>query len=222
MRFRLRSVVLMVLAVVSVDAVAALPSAQDFCAAQSLQAMFAPSVLDELRFAADFASRAHPSAPARDADPRRLLVDFAMTLRDIRYRRGGRSPHSGFDCSGFVHYVFAQVLGVELPENSAAQYADADSTKIARDDLQAGDLVFFRTRGKREILAKWLQRQKQISAKNLEASSWRFAPLKTHGPVTFTAAADKLGVAKAAGLDNIRQVKDHGDGTATYAIDLSH
>lgn len=151
MRFRLRSVALMVSAVVSVDAVAALPSPQDFCAAQAVQAMLAPSVLDELQVATDFASRTHPSesAPARDADPRRLLVDFAMTLRDIRYRRGGRSPHSGFDCSGFVHYVFAQVLGVELPENSAAQYADADSTKIARDDLQAGDLVFFRTRGKR-------------------------------------------------------------------------
>jgi cell wall-associated NlpC family hydrolase len=46
-----------------------------------------------------------------------------------------------------VHYVFAQVLGVDLPENSAAQYRDGQ--KIARDDLQAGDLVFFHTRGKR-------------------------------------------------------------------------
>jgi cell wall-associated NlpC family hydrolase len=70
-----------------------------------------------------------------------------MTLRDIRYRRGGRSPQRGFDCSGFVHYVFAQVLGVDLPENSAAQYRDG--RKIDRDELQAGDLVFFRTRGKR-------------------------------------------------------------------------
>jgi 2',3'-cyclic-nucleotide 2'-phosphodiesterase/3'-nucleotidase len=88
--------------------------------------------------------------------------------------------------------------------------------------LDGNNVVLAAPDGNREILAKWLQRQKQISAKNLEASSWRFAPLKTHGPVTFTAAADKLGVAKAAGLDNIRQVKDHGDGTATYAIDLSH
>jgi len=106
-------------------------------------------LLDELQVAADFAApaRPHESAPTRDVDPRQLLVDFAMTLRDIRYRRGGRSPHSGFDCSGFVHYVFAQVLGVDLPENSAAQFAD--SRKIARDELQAGDLVFFHTRGKR-------------------------------------------------------------------------
>lgn len=113
--------------------------------------LLTPSVLDELQA---LTTRASPSpardaeqAPSHDADPRRLLVDFAMTLRDIRYRRGGRSPHSGFDCSGFVHYVFAQVLGVDLPENSAAQFADSQT--IGRDDLQAGDLVFFRTRGKR-------------------------------------------------------------------------
>jgi cell wall-associated NlpC family hydrolase len=140
---------LMSLAVVSVDAVAALPSPQDSCAAQALQTLLAPSMLDELS-AADWLARAPADTqapPARDADPRRLLVDFAMTLRDIRYRRGGRSPQRGFDCSGFVHYVFAQVLGVDLPENSAAQYRDG--RKIDRDELQAGDLVFFRTRGKR-------------------------------------------------------------------------
>ncbi len=70
-----------------------------------------------------------------------------MTLRDIRYRRGGRSPHRGFDCSGFVHYVYAQVLGVDLPENSAGQFHN--SRKIDRDALRPGDLVFFHTRGKR-------------------------------------------------------------------------
>lgn len=130
---------------------AALPSPQASCSAQALQMLLTPSVLDELQA---LTTRASPSpardaeqAPSHDADPRRLLVDFAMTLRDIRYRRGGRSPHSGFDCSGFVHYVFAQVLGVDLPENSAAQFADSQT--IGRDDLQAGDLVFFRTRGKR-------------------------------------------------------------------------
>lgn len=132
------------------NASAALPAPADSCTAERLQAMLAPSVLDELS-APDWlpGAQALPDqpAPASDADPRRLLVDFAMTLRDIRYRRGGRSPHSGFDCSGFVHYVFAQVLGVDLPENSAAQFRD--SQKIDRDDLQVGDLVFFRTRGKR-------------------------------------------------------------------------
>lgn len=140
------------LALVAGNAAAALPAPEAACDAHLLQAMLAPSVLDELSASQWLVLPRTPPdqpVPASDADPRRLLVDFAMTLRDIRYRRGGRSPQRGFDCSGFVHYVFAQVLGVDLPENSAAQYADADSARIARDDLRVGDLVFFRTRGKR-------------------------------------------------------------------------
>jgi Cell wall-associated hydrolases (invasion-associated proteins) len=46
---------------------------------------------------------------------------MAMKLRDIRYRRGGRAPSTGFDCSGFVQYVFAQALGIDLPDNSISQ-----------------------------------------------------------------------------------------------------
>src|SRR6202000_2005497 len=46
-------------------------------------------------------------------DPRQELSQFAMQLLDIRYRRGGHAPSTGFDCSGFVHYVFAQVFGID-------------------------------------------------------------------------------------------------------------
>jgi 2',3'-cyclic-nucleotide 2'-phosphodiesterase/3'-nucleotidase len=88
--------------------------------------------------------------------------------------------------------------------------------------LDGSTIVLATPDGTREILAKWLQRQRQIDTKNLEPTSWRFAPLKTHGPVVFTGASDKQALARAAGLDHIRQLKDHGDGTATYAIDLSH
>jgi cell wall-associated NlpC family hydrolase len=139
-----------VFVVLAGNASAALPAPGEACMEQALQAMLAPSVLDELSLTdvvPQALAQSEQPTPAGDADPRHLLVDFAMTLRDIRYRRGGRSPQHGFDCSGFVHYVFAQVLGVELPENSAAQYRDG--RKIDRDDMQAGDLVFFRTRGKR-------------------------------------------------------------------------
>jgi 2',3'-cyclic-nucleotide 2'-phosphodiesterase/3'-nucleotidase len=40
--------------------------------------------------------------------------------------------------------------------------------------------------------------------------------------VVFKGASGKQVLAHEAGLDDIRQLKDHGDGTATYAIDLSH
>lgn len=88
--------------------------------------------------------------------------------------------------------------------------------------LDGSNIVLAAPDGTREILAKWLERHQRIGAKELEPTSWKFAPLKTSGPVVFTDASGKQDVAREAGLDNIRQLKDHGDGTATYAIDLSH
>jgi cell wall-associated NlpC family hydrolase len=78
---------------------------------------------------------------------RQLLADFSMTLRNIRYRRGGSEPATGFDCSGFVRYVFRHAADSELPHDSVGQYLAG--TKVDPSDLRAGDLVFFHTRGKR-------------------------------------------------------------------------
>jgi len=87
--------------------------------------------------------------------------------------------------------------------------------------LDGSSIVLAAPDGTREILAAWLRRHPGLDAQALPARSWRFAPLKTAGPVTFTAASGKLPIARADGLRGIRQLKDHGDGTATYAIDLS-
>jgi cell wall-associated NlpC family hydrolase len=78
---------------------------------------------------------------------RKTLIGLAMTLRDIRYVRGGRDPSTGFDCSGFVRYVFAHAVGLELPTNSASQFLAG--LKVNRGDMKPGDLVFFRTAGNR-------------------------------------------------------------------------
>jgi cell wall-associated NlpC family hydrolase len=78
---------------------------------------------------------------------RELLADFAVTLRNIRYRRGGHEPSTGFDCSGFVRYVFEHSVGAVLPSDSASQFHIG--AKVDRADMKTGDLVFFRTRGKR-------------------------------------------------------------------------
>jgi 2',3'-cyclic-nucleotide 2'-phosphodiesterase/3'-nucleotidase len=87
--------------------------------------------------------------------------------------------------------------------------------------LDGTNIVLTAPDGTREILAKWLQRHQQLSAKDLEPTSWRFAPLKAHSSIVFKSASGKQDVAQAAGLEHIRQIKDNGDGTATYAIDLS-
>ena len=67
------------------------------------------------------------------------VVGIAMQYLGVPYVYGGASP-SGFDCSGLVMYVFNQI-GVSLPHNAAAQYGYG--MPVSRDQLQAGDLVFF-------------------------------------------------------------------------------
>jgi len=83
-----------------------------------------------------------------NGDLRKTLISLAMKLRDIRYVRGGHDPSTGFDCSGFVRYVFAHAVGLELPSNSASQFLAG--LKVSRSDMQPGDLVFFRTAGGRK------------------------------------------------------------------------
>ena len=97
--------------------------------------------------AADGAAAVDASDDASDL--RQALVSLAMTLRDVRYVRGGSSPSTGFDCSGFVRYVFAHAIGLRLPANSARQFLAG--IKVRRDDMQPGDLVFFHTRGHKRI-----------------------------------------------------------------------
>ncbi|UPG85509.1 bifunctional 2',3'-cyclic-nucleotide 2'-phosphodiesterase/3'-nucleotidase [Luteibacter aegosomatis] len=74
--------------------------------------------------------------------------------------------------------------------------------------------------GNREVVIEWVQSKKTLTRKDVEKRSWSFAPVKVKGPVTFTSASGKEELAKSLGLA-VRQVRDNGDGTAVYAIDLS-
>lgn len=72
------------------------------------------------------------------------LTDTVKELYGTPYKASGTTK-KGFDCSGFTRYVF-KALGVELPHSSGAQYELG--TKVAKADLQPGDLVFFNTNGR--------------------------------------------------------------------------
>jgi cell wall-associated NlpC family hydrolase len=83
-----------------------------------------------------------PHAP-RLAQPQAVgvrAVQFARRLLGVPYRWGGDSPTGGFDCSGFVRYVYAH-FGLSLPHSS---YGDFDlGRRVSRGSLRPGDLVFF-------------------------------------------------------------------------------
>jgi peptidoglycan DL-endopeptidase CwlO len=68
------------------------------------------------------------------------VVGYAKKFVGVPYVYGGSSPRSGFDCSGFVRYVYAH-FGVSLPRTSYAQFGDG--RRVARGGLRPGDLVFF-------------------------------------------------------------------------------
>ena len=80
---------------------------------------------------------------ARNAASELVLV--AMNFLDVPYRSGGNSAEQGFDCSGFTRYIFQASLGLVLPRRAAQQAAAPALKDVQRDDLQAGDLVFFNT-----------------------------------------------------------------------------
>jgi peptidoglycan DL-endopeptidase CwlO len=86
------------------------------------------------------AAPAAPVAPAAVAGGHPEAAAIALKYLGTPYQWGGATPASGFDCSGLVMYVYAQ-LGIQLPHYAAAQYGYG--IPVARDQLQAGDLVFF-------------------------------------------------------------------------------
>ena len=87
-----------------------------------------------------------PYPPTR-AEPKPTLGDraAAIALRAIGtpYRWGGSSPASGFDCSGLVQWAYAQA-GISIPRVTHEQILADNATKVGRNHLLPGDLVFFR------------------------------------------------------------------------------
>jgi len=86
------------------------------------------------------ASGSNSKSSSRSSGVGLKITRFARHLLGIPYRYGGSTPNSGFDCSGFVRFVYSH-FGVTLPHSS---YADFDlGTRVSRGNLRPGDLVFF-------------------------------------------------------------------------------
>jgi cell wall-associated NlpC family hydrolase len=71
------------------------------------------------------------------------LVMQAMGFLGVPYKKGGTSEEKGFDCSGFVRYMYEKSVGLVLPRRAEEQAKVTE--EISRSELKPGDLVFFNT-----------------------------------------------------------------------------
>jgi len=85
-----------------------------------------------------------PPAPNPNIELGQQIAEYALQFLGYSYVYGGASP-SGFDCSGFVSYVYKQ-FGIQITRTASSQYNN-DGVRIAKSDLVAGDLVYFSSNG---------------------------------------------------------------------------
>ncbi|MBE6949268.1 MAG: hypothetical protein E7456_05420 [Ruminococcaceae bacterium] len=78
---------------------------------------------------------------------REEIVDFALQYEGYSYVYGGENlAEGGFDCSGFVYFVYKSNFGYSMHRTASTQYAN-DGRSISKSELQPGDLVFFSSNG---------------------------------------------------------------------------
>ena len=95
-------------------------------------------------------SASHPRTPEPAGPSARAAAVLATAERYLgtRYRYGGTSPAEGFDCSGFVQFVFGRNQ-VALPRTSRQQAAVGRVVRGGLEALVPGDLLFFASGGRR-------------------------------------------------------------------------
>lgn len=81
------------------------------------------------------------TSPALEIPLGDRIAGISQNYLGYRYTWGGASPRTGFDCSGFMSYVY-QEAGVSIPAHDLAGMLNS-GPRLARDQLQPGDLVFF-------------------------------------------------------------------------------
>lgn len=128
-------------------------------AARTIRVLTVACVLAALLAAGGCASKT-PTPPGatpavtKDARPRKTgkvaaILRTARSQLGIRYKWGGNSPKTGFDCSGFTWYVFHQ-NGIDLPRISWQQFGTGSA--VSYTDLRPGDLIFHKVEKKAKSL----------------------------------------------------------------------
>lgn len=118
------------------------------------------------------------TAPASSSAKGSKVVAEAKKHLGVKYVWGGSSPSQGFDCSGYIRYVYGK-MGVSLPHSSISMHNNY-GTPVSKSNLKQGDLVFFITNkvstshvgiyiGNNEFISAT---SKGITIANLNSSYW--------------------------------------------------
>jgi len=83
----------------------------------------------------------HHSPVQLSQQQREIIAHYAIQSIGIPYKWGGQSPETGFDCSGLASYTYKKV-GIIIPRTAKAQLDNGQF--VAKQNLQVGDLVFFK------------------------------------------------------------------------------
>jgi cell wall-associated NlpC family hydrolase len=78
------------------------------------------------------------------------VLGRGFELMGTPYRFGGQSVRTGFDCSGFVGYLFEEEAGIQLP-HSTRELIKMDAPVVARNQLEPGDVLFFNNQGRGRV-----------------------------------------------------------------------
>ena len=88
--------------------------------------------------------------------------------------------------------------------------------------LDGSNIVVSAPDANRDVVIAWIRARRHLTrAQDGSDRNWHFAPVRTAGPVVVTSESGKLAAAKANAIDGVSLLRDNGDGSSTYAIDLS-
>ena len=78
----------------------------------------------------------------------KLIIDFGKSYEGIAYKYGSCSPKAGFDCSGFMYYIF-KMGGITLPRSSNELFNEGKKIKLK--NVRIGDFLFFNTGSSKNV-----------------------------------------------------------------------
>ena len=118
-----------------------------------------------------------------EARQRRKIAEYALRFVGGTYVYGGTDPHKGVDCSGFTRYILEKMAEVSLPHSAAGQ--SGCGSKIAGDEVQPGDLIFYQnSAGSINHVAMYIGKGQVVHA-STESAGIKVSPYNYRKPACY-------------------------------------